>query len=428
MRIGVLKERRMEEARIAVSSETVKKITALGAEVVVEKGAGVASDISDDALLAAGAKIEADPTKILQSSDIILKVQPPFEKVDDKVDEYSLMKKGAVLVSMLNPYENRKKIEDLAKNQINAFCLEFIPRITRAQSMDVLSSQSNLAGYKAVLDAVSEIGKVVPMMTTAAGTISPAKVLILGAGVAGLQAVATAKRLGAVVSVFDVRPAVKEQVQSLGATFIEVPSEEVVSAETKGGYAKEMSKEYQEKQKQLIHDTIKKQDIVITTALIPGKPAPILITKQMVNDMRPGSVIVDLAATAGGNCEYTQRGKVIKQNGVTIIGHENVPSRVAADASQLYARNLFNLLALIIDKESKLLKIDLKDEIIKGALVTYNGQVIHPALVDQPMEKGEVVNRDSANPPQKVLDDNPHLKNQIADVAPKIKEGTEING
>ena len=387
VQVGIVKERKSGESRVAASPETVKKLAALGLEVVIETGAGQGASIPDAAFEEAGAALEGDATKILKNSDIVLKVQPPFESLDG-VLEASYLKKGAVLISHLSPFAYAKEIETLAGAQVSAFSMEMVPRITRAQSMDVLSSQSNLTGYKAVLDAVDALGKVVPMMMTAAGTVQPAKALILGAGVAGLQAIATAKRLGAVVSAFDVRPAVKEQVESLGATFIEVASEETENAETKGGYAKEMSKEYQEKQKQLIFDTIIEQDIVVTTALIPGKLAPVLITKEMVKAMKPGAVIVDLAALAGGNCEYTQRDKVVNQNGVTIIGYENVPSRVAHDASLLYAKNLLNFVTTIIDKESGNVAFDVKDEVIDSMLLTNKGKIVHKLLKETPVKSG----------------------------------------
>jgi len=288
---------------------------------------------------------------------------------------------------MLNPYENIDRIGRLAAGGISAFSLEFIPRISRAQGMDVLSSQSNLAGYKAVLDGVSEFGKVVPMMMTAAGTITPAKVLVLGAGVAGLQAIATAKRLGAVVFAFDVRPVAKEQVESLGATFIEVPMEEK-DAETKGGYAREMSTEYKKLQAELVHNTLKKMDIAITTALIPGKPAPILITEEMVRDMKPGSVIVDLAVNSGGNCPLSRPDKIIVKYGVKIVAYENVPSRVAVDASALYARNIYNFLGLLIDKETKKPAINMNDEIIKNSLITHEGRIMNQAIKELSEKNG----------------------------------------
>ncbi|MBM3484260.1 MAG: NAD(P) transhydrogenase subunit alpha, partial [Alphaproteobacteria bacterium] len=296
-------------------------------------------------------------------------------------DELGLMKPSSILIGLLQPLYQRAQVADYARRGVTTFAMELVLRISRAQSMDALSSQSNVAGYKAVVDAAASFGRMLPMMMTAAGTIPAAKVVVFGAGVAGLQAIATAKRLGALVSAFDVRPAVKEQVESLGATFIEVKSEETASAETKAGYAREMSEVYQRRQREVIHETMKKQDIAITTALIPGKPAPKLITAESVRAMKPGSVIVDLAADAGGNCELTEPGKVTVQHGVTIIGYTNYATRVPTDCSILYARNLYNFVAPMVDKASKALKIDFNDEVIRGALLTRDGQIVNPALV-----------------------------------------------
>ncbi|MCC7260311.1 MAG: Re/Si-specific NAD(P)(+) transhydrogenase subunit alpha [Alphaproteobacteria bacterium] len=380
MKIAVLKERREGEKRVAASPDTVKKFIELGAEVSVETGAGLASSIDDAEYVAAGAIIARSPEGACKDADVVLKVQRPLKRGEGDLDEMALCKKGAVLVGMLSPLEFPSDTAHYADAGITAFAMELVPRISRAQAMDVLSSQSNLAGYRAVIDAVAAFNKAIPMMMTAAGTVAPAKVLVLGAGVAGLQAIATAKRLGAVVSAFDVRPAVKEQVESLGAKFVEVPAEEGASAETKGGYAKEMSEDYKKRQRQLIHDTIEKQDIVITTALIPGRPAPELITEEMVKDMKEGGVIVDLAAAAGGNCPLTKADQVVEAHGITIIGHTNMPSRVAVDASRLYARNLLNFVALIVDKASKQIAINWDDEIIRGALLTRDGKVVNPVL------------------------------------------------
>jgi len=380
MRIAVPKERRADEARVAASLDTVKKYVAMGFQVVVEKGAGEGASISDAAYIEAGAEIAATAKAALKDADIVLKVQRPMTAAEG-TDEVGLFKKGAVLISHLAALANKGEADLYAKAGITAFALEMLPRISRAQSMDILSSQSNLAGYKSVLDAASVYGRVFPMMMTAAGTVPPAKVLVLGAGVAGLQAIATARRLGAVVSAFDVRPAVKEQVESLGAKFVMVDEEAAKDAETSGGYAKEMSADYQRKQSEKIHDTLKKTDIAISTALIPGKPAPVLITEAMVKDMRKGSVIVDLAVEAGGNCPLSELGKVIEKHGVFLVGYNNVPARLAADASQLYAKNVLNFLTLSYDKESKGLSVNWDDEIIKGTALCHDGKVVHPALL-----------------------------------------------
>ena len=346
---------------------------ALGCAVLVEKDAGALSSFPDSAYKEAGAQIIASRSELLKSATIILCVQSP----DDK--DLKAIPKDSFLIGILQPHSNTKALNLMAAQGIHGFSVDLMPRITRAQSMDVLSSQSNLAGYKSVLDACEYYGRAMPMMMTAAGTIPPAKVFVMGAGVAGLQAIATARRLGGVVSATDVRPAAKEQVESLGGTFIAVEDDEFKAAETSGGYAKEMSKAYQEKQAKLVQDHIAKQDMVITTALIPGRPAPKLITKSMVESMKPGSVIVDMAVETGGNCEMSKPGEVINHKGVSIIGHLNVPSRLASDASALYARNLLNLLTLIIDKDKKALQIDWDDDIIKGIALTRKGNIIHPA-------------------------------------------------
>ena len=380
MKIGVPKERRPHERRVAATPDSVKRLVGMGAEVLVEAGAGAGSNIPDDAFVAAGAKIAPDAAATLRNADIVLKVQRPLTEAEGGPDEVALMKKGAILVGLLSPHADRALLDAYAKAGIVAFSMEFTPRITRAQAMDALSSQSNLAGYKAVIDAAAEFGRAFPMMMTAAGTIAPARVVILGAGVAGLQAIATARRLGAVVSAFDVRAAAKEQVESLGATFVEVSAEDAKAAETAGGYAKEMSEDYKRKQAQVLRDHLKKQDVVITTALIPGKPAPRLIDASMVAEMKPGAVIVDLAVEAGGNCELSEMGKIVVKHGVTIVGHANVPSRVATDASALYARNLWSFLSLLIDAKEKALKIDWEDEIVKGMLVVRDGIVVHQGL------------------------------------------------
>ncbi|MCX7354276.1 MAG: Re/Si-specific NAD(P)(+) transhydrogenase subunit alpha [Alphaproteobacteria bacterium] len=380
MKIGVPKERRPHERRVAATPDSVKRLVGMGAEMLVETGAGAGSNIPDDAFVAAGAKIAPDEAATLRDADIVLKVQRPMTAAEGGPDEVALMKKGAILVGLLSPHADRALLDAYAKAGIVAFSMEFTPRITRAQAMDALSSQSNLAGYKAVIDAAAEFGRAFPMMMTAAGTIAPARVVILGAGVAGLQAIATARRLGAIVSAFDVRAAAKEQVESLGASFVEVSAEDAKVAETAGGYAKEMSEDYKRKQAQVLRDHLKKQDVVVTTALIPGKPAPRLIDASMVAEMKPGAVIVDLAVESGGNCELSEFGKIVVKHGVTIVGHPNVPSRIATDASALYARNLWSFVSLLIDAKEKALKIDWEDEIVKGMLLTREGAVVHPAL------------------------------------------------
>jgi len=369
MKIAVICERKKGELRVAATPDAVKKYVASGAIVAIEAGAGTSAGISDSEYEAAGAVMAPDAFACINEANIVLKVQPPENK------ELMLIPEGALLVGMLDPYGQREMLGAYNLKKLSAFALELLPRISRAQAMDVLSSQSNLAGYRAVIDAVSASGKVLPMMMTAAGTVAPAKVLVLGAGVAGLQAIATAKRLGAVVSAFDVRPAVKEQVESLGAKFIEVPAAE--SGETQGGYAKEMSEDYKRKQSQLIHDTIKKQDIVISTALIPGKPAPVLITEEMVKDMRRGAVIADLAVASGGNCPLSEMDKVVIKHGVILIGFGNGPSRVAVDASQLYSRNLYNFVSTLILGKEKNIDVKWDDELVTGTLLTRGGATMH---------------------------------------------------
>lgn len=372
MQIAVLKEKRPYETRVAATPETVKKLIALGFSVTVEKGAGDSSQYPDSHYEAAGAKVAASPEKTLDKAKIVLKVLPPMTKKDGGEDEVKLLPEGVLLIGMLQPYTKAELIEEYNKRKITAFSLELAPRITRAQAIDVLSSQSNLAGYRAVIEAANALHRAFPMMMTAAGTIAPARVLILGAGVAGLQAIATAKRLGAIVSVFDVRAAAKEQVESLGGTFVEVESEE--SGDAAGGYAKEMSKDYKDRQAAKIKEVIGKSDVVITTALIPGKPAPRLITADMVEGMKPGSVIVDLAVESGGNCEGSVIGKVVEKDGVKILGYANMPGRIPTDASAVYARNLLNLLTLCLDKDSKALKINWDDEIIQAIALTHEGK------------------------------------------------------
>jgi len=374
MKLAVLKERRDGETRVAASPDTVKKFKALGLDVAVEAGAGAAARVSDADFAAAGATIAADAGAALAGADIVLTVRAP------DAAQIAQMKKGAVLAALLAPYTDKDAPAALAAQGIDAFAMEFLPRISRAQSMDVLSSQANLAGYKAVIDAAATFGRAMPMMMTAAGTIAPARVLVMGVGVAGLQAIATARRLGAIVSATDVRPATQEQVQSLGATFVAVMDEEFKNAQTATGYAKPMSPEYQAKQAALIAETIKKQDIVITTALIPGRAAPVLVSEEMVKTMKPGSVIVDLAAEQGGNCPLTKAGEVYEIYGVTLMGYTNLAGRLAVDASSLYARNLFNFVSLIVDKKTGALALNWDDEIVKGAGLTRDGQVVHPSV------------------------------------------------
>jgi len=369
MKIAVAAESDKAEPRVAGTPETVKKLIGLGAEVAVEPGAGLKSGVADAEYEAAGAMLSKDAVR---DADIVLRVRRP------RADEIIDYKQGAIVVALMDPYGNEAALNAMANAGVTSFAMELMPRITRAQSMDVLSSQANLAGYRAVVDAAAEYGRALPMMMTPAGTVPAAKAFIMGVGVAGLQAIATARRLGAIVTATDVRPAVKEQVQSLGAKFIAVEDEEFKQAETAGGYAKEMSKEYQAKQAALIADHIKKQDIVITTALIPGRPAPKLVSKEMVASMRPGSVIIDLAVERGGNVEGAKPGEVVTVDGVKIVGHLNVPGRLAASSSALYAKNLLTFLESLIDKKEKKLAINWDDEIVKGTLLTRDGKVVHP--------------------------------------------------
>ena len=381
MKIAIPKELRDGETRVAMSPDMIKKLVAMGLEVMIETGAGNRAMLLDDLYRKAGALIGANANETYSGADIVLKVRPPI-RPDQGPDELAMIKSGALLIGLLEPLQNTDSVAAYAKAGVTAFAMELLPRISRAQSMDVLSSQSNLAGYKAVIEAAAAFGKAFPMMMTAAGTIAPAKVLVLGTGVAGLQAIATARRLGAIVSAFDVRLAAKEEAESLGAKFIEVINEKTQGAETKDGYAKEMSEEYKRKQKELIHETLKSQDIVITTALIPGKSAPVLITEEMVKDMNLGSVIVDLAIESGGNCSITELGKVVFRHGVTLIGHANMPGHAPVDASALYARSLVNFITPMIDPETKDLAIDWEDEIIAGTLITHGGKIVHPTLTN----------------------------------------------
>jgi NAD(P) transhydrogenase subunit alpha len=381
MKIAVPKERMPGETRVATSPDVVKKFVGLGLDVVIEKGAGDGAAIIDADFESAGAVIADDEAAALKDADVVLKVQRPV--IDDAVNEVALLKPGAILVGHLAALTHPDDVRAYAEAGLTTFALELMPRISRAQSMDVLSSQNNLAGYKAVIDGAAEFGSALPMMMTAAGTVPPAKVFIMGVGVAGLQAIATAKRLGAVVTATDVRPATREQVESLGGKFVMVDEAAMKDAETAGGYAKEMSEDFKRKQAEVVAEHVKKQDIVITTALIPGKPAPILLTEEMVKSMRPGSVIVDLAAEAGGNCTLTEPGKVVVKHGVKIVGHVNVPGRLPKDATSLYARNVFNFLAPHVDRQSKALSFKWDDETVQGTLVTRDGKVVNPMLAGE---------------------------------------------
>ena len=367
------------EPRVAASPDTVKRLAGLGFDIVVETGAGTRSRIPDEEFAKAGAAI--GKVSDVAKADVVLKVRRPSDA------ELKSYKPGAVAIAIMDPYGNDAAVAALAKAGVTAFSMEFMPRITRAQSMDVLSSQANLAGYQAVIDGASEYDRALPMMMTAAGTVPAAKVFIMGVGVAGLQAIATARRLGAVVTATDVRPAAKEQVASLGAKFLAVEDEEFKAAETAGGYAKEMSKEYQAKQAALTAEHIAKQDIVITTALIPGRPAPKLVSAAMVASMKPGSVLVDLAVERGGNVEGAEAGKVVTTaNNVKIVGHLNVPGRIAASASLLYARNLFAFLETLVDKTTKTLAINRDDDLVKATMLTDGGKVVHPAFAKADQE------------------------------------------
>src|SRR5246500_2346114 len=371
MKIAVAKEIDPSEPRVAASPDTIKKFKALGIDIAVEPGAGVKSGLPDSEFTEVGATVSADA---LVDADIIIKVKRP------EASELAQYKRGALVIAIMDPYGNEAALKTIADAGVSAFAMELMPRITRAQVMDVLSSQANLAGYRAVIEAAESFGRAFPMMMTAAGTVPAAKVFVMGVGVAGLQAIATARRLGAVVTATDVRPAVKEQVESLGAKFLAVEDEEFRQAETAGGYAKEMSKEYQAKQAALVADHIRKQDIVVTTALIPGRPAPRLISKEMVASLRPGSVVVDLAVERGGNCALSKPDAVTEINDVKIVGYRNVPGRLAATASSLYAKNVFAFLELLIDKKNKALAVNWDDEIIKATALTRDGAVVHPSF------------------------------------------------
>lgn len=374
MKIAVLKERRFGETRVAATPESVKKLAALKHTIAVESGAGLTAGVRDEDYVAAGATV-GSAADALKGADIVFKVRAP------DAAELATYPKGAALLGLLEPYAAKKEAAAYAAAGITAVAMEFVPRITRAQSMDVLSSQANLAGYRAVIEGSQIYGRALPMMMTAAGTVAAAKVFVMGAGVAGLQAIATARRLGGIVSATDVRPAAKEQVASLGAKFIAVENEEFKAAETAAGYAKAMSPEYQKLQAELVAAHIAKQDIVVTTALIPGRPAPVLVTEDMVRAMRPGSVVVDLAVSQGGNCPLSKPDEIVDVNGVKVAGFTNLPGRMAADSSALYARNLFALLPLLTGENAAFApKWD--DEIVKASALTRDGAVVHPALKD----------------------------------------------
>jgi len=372
MRIAVVREADPAEPRVAATPDTVKKMKALGADVAIESGAGVKSGVLDADYAGVGATIAPTAADNVKDADVVLKVRRP------SAEEAAGYKKGALVIAIMDPYGNEAALGALAQAGVAAFAMELMPRITRAQVMDVLSSQANLAGYRAVVDAAAEFGRAFPMMMTAAGTVPATRVFVMGVGVAGLQAIATARRLGAVVTATDVRPATKEQVESLGAKFLAVEDEEFKNAQTAGGYAKEMSKEYQAKQAALVAEHIKKQDVVITTALIPGRPAPRLVSADMVKSMKAGSVIVDLAVERGGNVEGAKAGEVAEVDGVKIVGHTNVAGRLAASASSMYAKNLYNFLEILIDKKTKALAVNWDDEIVKATALTRDGAVVHP--------------------------------------------------
>ena len=375
MRIAVLKERREHETRVAIAPDIITKLVKDGHAVVVESKAGDAAGYEDDAMQEAGANIAKDAASTLKNADVIFKIQRPLP------EEIGLFKAGQTLICHAQALIDADCMKALKAKKIRLFALELLPRITRAQSMDILSSQANMAGYKAVLDALEHYGKAVPMMSTAAGRVNPANIFIMGVGVAGLQAIATAKRLGAVVYATDVRPATKEQVQSLGGKFVAVEDEEFLEAQTAGGYAKEMSAAYKKKQADLIDETLPNMDIVITTALIPGRAAPVLINEAQVKSMKAGSVIVDLAVEAGGNCPLSEFGKVVEKHGVTLIGHANVPARLSHTTSQLFARNLYNFITPMVDKDSKALNPNMEDEIVQGTLVMQAGSIVHKAVM-----------------------------------------------
>ena len=374
MHVAVPSESFDVERRVAATPDTVRKLIGLGAAVTVQRGAGTSAGIPDRDFESAGATLGEDFAGTVRDADLVLKVRRPTP------EQVPLLKRGSAVVAIMDPYGQDDALRGLAEAGVAAYAMELMPRITRAQVMDVLSSQANLAGYRAVIDAAEQYGRAFPMMMTAAGTVPAARVFIMGVGVAGLQAIATARRLGAIVTATDVRPATKEQVESLGAKFVAVEDEEFKQAETAGGYAKEMSEGYKRKQADLVASHIAKQDIVVTTALIPGRPAPRLVSTAMVESMRPGSVVVDLAVERGGNCELARPGEVVDHNGVRIVGYLNVPGRLAATASSLYARNLLAFVETLVDKERKVLAPNPDDELVKATRLTHEGAVVHPSF------------------------------------------------
>ena len=377
MKIGVPKERRPFESRVAASPDSVKRLVGRGIDVLIESGAGDAARFADQTFADAGATLVADAGALYRDADVVLKVRRPLAAGEGEIDETALLRSGQVLIGMLDPYQHPDQVAAYAEAGVIAFALELLPRTTRAQSMDVLSSQANLAGYRAVIDGLAEFDRVMPMLMTAAGTVPPAKVFVIGAGVAGLQAIATARRLGAVVSATDVRPAAKGEIESLGARFVGVVKEDAATA---GGYAKELSDEDRKQQAEMVAQHIKAQDLVITTAQIPGRPAPRLVSRAMLESMHPGAVLVDLAVESGGNVEGSEVGKVVEIGGVKVVGHANLPGRLAPATSSLYARNLLNFVDLLIDKDSGELVINEDDDLVKGAVITKDGKVVHPAL------------------------------------------------
>jgi len=382
-KVFIPKERSVGETRVAATPETVKRLVNEGLEVRIETGAGAQSFFSDEAYVQAGAQIANEPQPEWSQADVVLKVGPLVDEIPGAAaKEAESMRQGAIAIGLLNPLQNIESVRQLAQGKVTSLSMELIPRITRAQSMDALSSQANIAGYKSVILAAHRFGRYFPLLMTAAGTIKPARVVIMGAGVAGLQAIATAKRLGAVVEVSDIRPIVKEQVESLGGRFIELPLEE--SGEGTGGYAKEMGEEFLNRQREILTQHVSAADIVITTAQVPGKRAPLLLTTEMVEHMHPGSIVVDLAAEQGGNCELTRAGEEVDHNGVAILGPLNVAASMPIDASTVYARNILALLLLMVKEGT--LEVDLEDEVIAGSLLTHDGKIVHQPTAERAQE------------------------------------------